>query len=79
MDEGPMVVIVQASREPPFNIGERVRVYTNSYGAARVFHSDEDSYIDLDTKAYLPEDFENPDLWSSIRHFVESSLASNSN
>ena len=62
LKEGRVIVVVQENRYPEFMIGERVRVHTNSYGHVRVYHSDEDPYIDEDTGAYLPEDFENPDL-----------------
>ncbi len=62
LEEGKIIVVVQERREPDFNIGEKVRVYSNAQGSARVYHHDEDPYIDPDTGAYLPEDFENPDL-----------------
>ncbi len=60
MDEGGTIVVVQEIREPRFNIGDPVKVDSNLAGAARVFHADEDPYIDPDTGAYLPEDFEAP-------------------
>lgn len=60
MDEGGTIVVVQEIREPRFNIGDPVRVDSNLAGAARVFHADDNPYIDPDTGAYLPEDFERP-------------------
>lgn len=58
LEQGPVIVVVQEWREPLFMIGEEVLLHTNAGGAARVFHSDEDPYVDPDTKSYLPEDFE---------------------
>lgn len=60
MDKGGIIVVVQELREPLFNIGDSVQVDSNAAGAARVFHSDENPYIDPDTGAYLPDDFERP-------------------
>lgn len=62
LKEGEVIVVVQERRDPEFMIGDRVRVHRNVYGSARIFHSDEDPYIDSDTGAYLPDGFENPDL-----------------
>ncbi len=60
MEEGGVVVVVQELREPRFNIGDLVKVDSNLAGAARIFHADENPYIDPDTGAYLPDDFETP-------------------
>ncbi len=60
MDEGGTIVVIQEIREPRFNIGDPVKVDSNLAGAARVYHADENPYIDPDTGAYLPEDFETP-------------------
>lgn len=58
LENGVTVVVVQEIREPWFNIGDPVKVDSNRAGAARVYHADEDPYIDPDTGAYLPDDFE---------------------
>ncbi len=60
LDEGGTLVVVQELREPRFNIGDPVRVDSNLAGAARVYHANDNPYIDPDTGAYLPEDFEVP-------------------
>ncbi len=53
LDEGDKVVVIQEIRNPPFEAMERVQVYTNVYGSSRVFHADEDPYLDPETKGYL--------------------------
>ena len=58
MDNGRMIVVIQEIREPAFYPGERVRVHADYYGNSRVFHMDEDPYVDPDTAAYLPPEFD---------------------
>ena len=58
MDDGRMIVVIQEVREPEFYPGERVRVHLDNHGNSRVFHMDEDPYVDPDTAAYLPPDFD---------------------
>jgi|GEM_PF-144689 len=58
MESGKMIVVVQQVREPEFYPGERVRVHADYYGNSKVFHIDEDPYVDPDTAAYLPPDFD---------------------
>lgn len=60
MDTGGLIVVTQELRKPWFNIGDPVKVDTSLSGAGRVYHANEDPYIDPDTGAYLPEDFEIP-------------------
>jgi outer membrane lipoprotein SlyB len=60
MDSGGLIVVTQELRKPWFNIGDPVKVDTSMSGAGRVYHAYEDSFIDPDTGAYLPEDFEIP-------------------
>jgi outer membrane lipoprotein SlyB len=40
--------------------GDPIKVDTSMSGAGRVYHAYEDPFIDPDTGAYLPEDFEIP-------------------
>lgn len=56
LDSGERVVIIQPNREPPFISNERVQVYTTALGNSRVFHGDEDPYVDPETNAYLIEE-----------------------
>ena len=56
MDAGGLIVVTQELRKPWFNIGDPVKVDTSLSGAGRVYHADEDPFIDPDTGAYLPED-----------------------
>ncbi len=53
LEGGETMVIVQPIREPAFRKDEKVRVYSTKYGASKVFHSDEDPFIDPETNAYL--------------------------
>lgn len=53
LEGGDRLVIVQPKREPAFQQDEQVRVYTTTYGKSKVFHSDEDPFIDPETNAYL--------------------------
>ena len=58
LDSGETVVIVQQRRDQPFYDNERVQVYTTRLGNSRVFHADEDPYVDPETNAYIPDDAE---------------------
>jgi len=58
MDNGKMIVLIQPIREPEFYSGERVRVHKDSYGNSKVFHIDEDPYLNPNTSVYLPSDFD---------------------
>ena len=62
MEEGDVIVVVQERRDPEFMIGDTVRVRKNAYDSTRIFHSDEDPFVDPDTGAYLPEDFKTAEL-----------------
>lgn len=53
MESGETVIIVQERRDPPFTFQDKVQVYTTAYGNSRVFHSNEDPFVDPETNAYL--------------------------
>ena len=53
LDSGETIVVVQQLRQPYFYDQERVKVYTTGYGNSRVFHDDEDPFLDPETNAYL--------------------------
>lgn len=56
MDGGETVIIVQERREPWFDSGDRVQVYTTRAGNSRVFHLDEDPALSLESSVYSVDD-----------------------
>lgn len=56
MEGGERLVVVQELGERSFEEAETVYVYTTRMGNSRVFHEDEDPYMDSDTKAYIVND-----------------------
>lgn len=58
LDSGEMIIVVQERREPPFGYDDRVQVYMTKLGNSRVFHADEDPYVDPETNVYIPDDAE---------------------
>lgn len=56
LESGETVVVVQERREPEFVENETVQVYTTRMGNSRVFHSEENPFVDPETNAYLTGD-----------------------
>ncbi len=56
LESGERMVVVQALGERSFEEEETVFVYTTRMGNSRVFHEDEDPYVDPETNAYIVDD-----------------------
>ncbi len=56
LENGEVVVIVQERRVPEFSEGDAVQLYTTAMGNSRVFHADENPFVDPETRAYLTEE-----------------------
>lgn len=57
LEDGERLVVIQAvENKRPFVDGEEVLVYTTQNGISRVYHSDQDPYIDPETNAYIVSD-----------------------
>ncbi len=56
LESGERMVVIQAIGERSFEEEETVFVYTTSMGVSRVFHENEDPYVDPETNAYIVDD-----------------------
>ncbi|WP_309025269.1 hypothetical protein [Pelagicoccus sp. SDUM812002] len=56
LESGERLVVVQELGERSFEDTETVYVYTTHMGNSRVFHEDEDPYVDPETNAYIVSD-----------------------
>lgn len=62
LESGERVIIIQPLTDRPFEEQETVLVYTTMMGSSRIFHEDEDPYVDPETRAYIiDEDYEAED------------------
>lgn len=59
LEGGERVIVIQPMTNRPFEELESVLVYTTMKGGSRIYHEDEDPFLDSETKAYIvDEDFE---------------------
>lgn len=57
LEDGERLVVIQeVENKRPFQDGEKVLVYTTQSGVSRVYHEDQDPYIDPETNAYIVND-----------------------